>query len=116
MKAMKILKKFPEKVSYFALAGLIGALIGASCGELLFFRSKPEDISKNILETQRRVREAGGKEGEIQISLSWNNRNDLDLHVVDPKGEEIYFRHKKSNSGGELDVDMNVRTEKLTDQ
>src|SRR5439155_20600219 len=35
-------------------------------------------------------------------------RNDLDLQVVDPQGEEIYYRHKSARSGGLLDIDMNV--------
>ena len=43
-------------------------------------------------EMQSRVSAAGGKTGDIQISLMWNNnsqRNDLDLHVVAPSGEEL---------------------------
>jgi hypothetical protein len=55
-----------------------------------------------------RVQRAGGRSGDVQVSLAWNNVNDLDLHVVDPRGEEIYYQHRNSRSGGRLDVDMNV--------
>ena len=58
---------------------------------------------------ERRLGEASAKGGDIQISLSWNNYNDLDLHCVDPKGEEIWFSHRISSSGGELDVDQNAQ-------
>ncbi len=59
-------------------------------------------------EFSQRLQREGGATGELRISLLWNNTNDLDLHVVPPSGEEISFSHKKSQCGGELDVDMNV--------
>ena len=46
--------------------------------------------------------------GDVRISLMWNNRNDLDLHVVEPRGEEIFYLHRESESGGLLDIDMNA--------
>ena len=46
--------------------------------------------------------------GDVQILLEWETRDDLDLHVVDPSGEEIYFDNKHSASGGELDIDANA--------
>jgi uncharacterized protein YfaP (DUF2135 family) len=55
--------------------------------------------------TATRVADRGT--GDVQITLIWNTINDLDLHVVDPAGEEIYFNSPASSSGGLLDVDAN---------
>ena len=41
------------------------------------------------------------------IILTWNETNtDLDLHVIDPSGEEISWTHLSSKSGGRLLRDM----------
>jgi hypothetical protein len=42
---------------------------------------------------------------DIRISLWWDNNADIDLHVIDPNGEEIYWADTTSASGGELDFD-----------
>lgn len=46
--------------------------------------------------------------GDVQISLSWNSAADVDLHVVDPSGEEIWYGSRESASGGMLDLDSNA--------
>ena len=60
-------------------------------------------------ELMERLAREGGKSGVVQISLAWDDYNDLDMHVFCPSGERIYFNNRKSQCGGELDVDMNVR-------
>ncbi len=46
--------------------------------------------------------------GDVQATLTWNTIDDLDLHILDPNGEEIFFEHSRSASGGKLDVDSNA--------
>ncbi|GHV75498.1 hypothetical protein AGMMS49942_03190 [Spirochaetia bacterium] len=45
--------------------------------------------------------------GDIRVTLTWNNRNDLDLHVEGPTGEEIMFDKPRDSRGGYLDADSN---------
>jgi hypothetical protein len=78
---------------------------------LLFPAKTLEERKADIdAEIRQRVTAAGGLYDNVAVraSLLWNNRNDLDLHVIPPSGEEIYYGHKKSACGGWLDVDMNV--------
>jgi uncharacterized protein YfaP (DUF2135 family) len=46
--------------------------------------------------------------GDVQATLRWEGKNDLDLHVVSPSGEEVYFAVPSSSDGGALDVDSNA--------
>ena len=64
-------------------------------------------------ELMERLAREGGKSGVVQISLAWDDYNDLDMHVFCPSGERIYFNNRKSACGGELDVDMNVRPKSM---
>jgi hypothetical protein len=62
------------------------------------------DITDAIKE---RVKAAGGNiNAKLRVSLAWYNYDDLDLSVILPSGENIYFANKK----GILDVDMNAGT------
>lgn len=60
---------------------------------------------------KERVKQAGGNvTGDLCCRLAWSNYDDLDFHMVEPGGYEIYYgtRYSPSPSGGRLDVDMNV--------
>lgn len=48
-----------------------------------------------------------GQDGDIRVHMRWDFPGDVDLHVIQPDGEEIYFSNMRSNArgGGELDVD-----------
>ncbi len=45
------------------------------------------------------------KVGDPQFTLIWDSRADIDLHVIEPEGSEIYWENRNGNQGGELDVD-----------
>ena len=64
-------------------------------------------------EIAQRVRSAQGQYDQVavRVSLLWNTRDDLDIHVIAPSGEEISYSNKSSRCGGVLDVDRNVRGE-----
>ena len=48
-------------------------------------------------------------EGDVEITLEWETSDDLDLHCIGPRRDEIYFDNRRGRSGGYLDSDMNVR-------
>ncbi len=45
--------------------------------------------------------------GEVQVSVSWDVDSDVDLHVVEPGNEEVYYGNTTSALGGTLDLDSN---------
>ena len=52
------------------------------------------------------IRGVAVKVGDPQFTLIWNTDGvDLDLHVLEPSGKEIYWEEPKGIQGGELDVD-----------
>ena len=43
--------------------------------------------------------------GDPQFTLLWDSNADMDLHVIEPGGKEIFWNDTKGRFGGELDVD-----------
>lgn len=58
------------------------------------FISKTYDTDLSVIEVGT---------GSLQISLSWNIDDDVDLHVVEPDGDRIYYASKRSFPSG-MDV------------
>jgi len=48
--------------------------------------------------------------GAVEVALTWNVSNDLDLHVVDPTGNEVYYDNPYDSTGAIqiLDLDSNA--------
>ena len=126
-----LLHRLPKPL-LFALLGGLGCLLGALPGEWLLTALRPPASSAGTnapaaaplvvaqvtapAEAQAfapqlvaRLKREEAKTGDVQLSLMWDSLNDLDLHCVGPDGERIYHNHRRSKSGGELDVDMNAR-------
>lgn len=77
---------------------------------------KGDTIVGNLIKIDRALMKVkNGKEsevpssGDVQIHLTWNNFNDLDIVCIDPNGDSVYYRNKKVRSGGILEIDKNAR-------
>lgn len=62
-------------------------------------------LNSGILDEQ--LDQMDAKDGIITISMLWNTTDDMDLHVLTPSGDEIFFGNSWTE-WGELDVDMQV--------
>jgi hypothetical protein len=60
----------------------------------------------------KRVLKSNGryKGVDIRLTLVWNNTSDLDLHVLTPSDENIFYGSKEAG-GGKLDIDKNASDE-----
>jgi Flp pilus assembly protein TadD len=49
----------------------------------------------------------GGTDNHIKVYLTWDiDRSDVDLWVTNPKGEKVFYSHRKGRFGGELFGDV----------
>jgi len=46
--------------------------------------------------------------GDVQVSVSWDVNSDVDLHVVQPDGTDVFYGDRSVASGGQLDLDSNA--------
>ncbi len=46
--------------------------------------------------------------GSLQVSLRWNAAADVDLHVVAPSRDELFYGRRSIPGGGSLDLDSNA--------
>jgi hypothetical protein len=45
---------------------------------------------------------------ELEITVWWDKPSDVDLNVIEPSGEEVYWGNNVSATGGMLDQDSNI--------
>jgi hypothetical protein len=55
---------------------------------------------------RQRVVDEGGRIGKVNLILTWDTDDDLDLHVICPNGTRVYFGNQQA-CGAVLDVDRN---------
>lgn len=72
-------------------------------------------------EIGRRLAAAGARTGDVQVSIAWDNGNDIDVHVmVEPlrSGPQslICWFSRHGSCGGMLDVDANAHPAMLTNR
>jgi len=72
-------------------------------------------------ELGRRLQAAGAKTGDVQVSIRWDNVNDIDVHVKvealsDGRWSLINFMNRLGQCGGLLDVDANAHPAMLVPQ
>jgi hypothetical protein len=66
--------------------------------------SSPEYPKSRKLTLQK---ELGMEKSDLAIVIMWNTDNtDIDLHVTEPSGEECYYSHPKTKSGGNMTKDV----------
>ena len=95
--------------------GVNEEVLDEAADSLLILGSTEENIEIGSLDEEQsdefddRIEREGAMTGSVQVTLLWDNHNDLDLHVFCASGERIYFNNRTSECGGELDVDMNIK-------
>ena len=71
-------------------------------GEL---QTEVPDFAEARLESLRK--EVALNEADLVVTMMWNtDRTDLDLHVIEPTGEECYYQHRQTRSGGRMTSDV----------
>lgn len=74
--------------------------VGSEAGE------ETDSVSEETSSEDVRDAERIGSSGALKVTLLWDFEGDIDLHVLQPNGTEIFYDHKTdSSTGGALDVD-----------
>ena len=57
--------------------------------------------------TQEVARELEIAQADLLVTITWNTDNtDVDLHVIEPSGEECFYSHTETRSGGRITQDV----------
>jgi hypothetical protein len=86
------------------VVGIAPRLEGGSL-QMRYAVAGPEGFGPFATQTMRVIKVGTG---DVQVSIAWSGASDIDLHIFDPAGEEIFYDNKQSASGGMLDLDSNA--------
>jgi hypothetical protein len=88
------------------IAGVLGGGVVLIGGVITVAALVLIPLIRNALDKSTRSEPVLGT-GDVQVTLRWDAPVDLDLHVIDPSGQEIWYMSPYSSTGGRLDVDAN---------
>jgi len=89
------LRKIVELDYLHFLRGLTGGNAPTSVRD--YARARLDELSAHI----------GMGRADIVVTITWNTDNtDVDLHVTEPSGEECFYSHRDTRSGGNLTQDV----------
>ena len=86
-------------------ASLAGDFTGNTIGLVVQLADRFGNVGNSVTQTFAVVLVGSGV---VQVSLSWDTPTDVDLHVVEPGGDELYWADRTTPSGGVLDLDSNA--------
>ena len=102
---------YPDDAPTLRILGRVLEAWGrADLARLLFERAL--ELAPDQPQTTRELALLGTKDridpgAELQIELMWDsNYSDVDLHVIEPDGEEVFYHHMKSKHDGWLHEDI----------
>jgi subtilisin family serine protease len=104
---MKSLKKELSAEQIVCILQGTGKSVEGKVGNLVQI-DKALDMVKSGRYTDCKLKIEKPSTGDVQILLSWNNYNDLDLVCTDPNNQVVWYKNKQVSSGGQLEIDMNV--------
>ncbi len=94
----------PSGTSAEDLVMNMGTGIGAGTLRMNYVLEGPSGMGP-VAEQVVRVIRVGS--GDVQVSIAWTGASDVDLHVIEPSGEEVFYGNDVSETGGTLDLDSN---------
>ncbi|MFR7877311.1 MAG: hypothetical protein ACLU4J_13485 [Butyricimonas paravirosa] len=80
---------------------------------ILLLRTETVPLHRSLAEPPRDT-VLRGERGSLRINLQWGSTDDLDLLVINPCSDTIYYKRKRQVCGGctgTLDVDANAKPE-----
>lgn len=109
-KVLRLSGTVPPVTHNFSIANTASSLVSDITGHGLFevYLEKRFPVERDIeIEVKRlfstlekpKVNEYKSEEGLFNITLNWDGLGDVDLHIIEPTGNRIYFNNAMSDAG-----------------